>query len=131
MRAAGFAFACLAFASLVCGCTTEPRSFADECKGLRAQFASASSRVLSESSPQKQEEVWQASSSYEFDQDPPRTLGAVKRAMPKEYHIVRETADMLDFARTESGDSVYVSVQFSPSAGGKTRVMLLVKSLPS
>jgi hypothetical protein len=51
--------------------------------------------------------------------------------LPKEYRVVRETADELNYARTDRGDRVYLSIQFSPAAGGQTRVVLVLKSLPS
>jgi hypothetical protein len=131
MRPVVFGPACLVLASVVCGCTTEPRKFGEECAAVRSRFASAGGRVLSESSPQKRGEALQAASSYMFDRDIRTTLARTKRVLPQEYRLVRETADELNYARTDGGDSIYVSVQFSPVEAGKTWVGLMIKALPS
>ena len=129
MRRAAFGLACLALASVVCGCTAKPRNFADQCAVIRSDFA-ARGPLLSESSPTLRNQSWEAASSYEFDSDKQNTSTIVKGLVPKEYQLVRETADELSYVHTDGGDSTYVTVQFSP-AGPKTHVALTVKTLPS
>ena len=130
MRTAAFALASLALASGVCGCTAKPRSFADQCGVVRSRFAGRA-RLLSESPPARRNQSWEATSSYEFDSDRQKTLVIVRGLIPKEYQIVREAGDELNYVHTEGGDSTYVTVQLSAVEGTKTHVALTVKSFPS
>ena len=59
------------------------------------------------------------------------TLEIVRSALPSEYHVVRETGDELNYARTDRGDSVYVTLQFAAASTAKTKVRLRIQSLPS
>lgn len=86
---------------------------------------------MTTSSPERHGQSEEISASYEFGSSADAALGAVKSTFPKSYKLVREAPDELNYARTDVGDSMYVTVQFSATPGGKTLAKVLVRSLPS
>lgn len=114
-----------------CNSPSTSQSFPDECAAIRASLAAAGGRELTVTALQRHDQSQESSASYEFGSGTNAAVEAVKAAFPKSYRLVREAPDELNYARTDGGDSVYVTVSFSTAPGGKTQARVLMKSLPS
>ena len=91
----------------------------------------AGGREVAVTAIQRHDQSQESSASYEFSLSTSAALNAVKAAFPKSYRLVRETPDELNYAHTDGGDSVYVTVSFIAAPGGKTQAKVSMKTLPS
>ena len=117
--------------SVGCNSASTLQPFPDECAAIRASVVAAGGREVEVTPLIRHDQSQETSASYEFASSTDAALRAVKSGFPKSYNLVREESDELNYARTDNGDSVYVTVTFSTAPGGKTQAKVLMKLLPS
>jgi len=118
---------------LLCSCTKlqQSRIFSDEYEAISSRLRANAKYTASEPAPRRDGDSWQAEGEYEFDSGLNSTVEVVRSCVPRQYERVKDGTDELLYARPEDGDTFYLTIRLTPDGVSKTKVRLLLKSLPS
>jgi hypothetical protein len=118
---------------LLCSCTTSQHSwiFSSEYENISSRLQAKAQNTTKELAPRRVGDSWQAEGEYEFDSGLNSTLEVVRSCVPPEYGHIGEAMEELNYARPEHGDTFYLTIRLIPDGVSKTKVRLLLKSLPS
>jgi hypothetical protein len=117
----------------LCSCTTSRHSwiFSSEYENISSRLQAKAQNAANEHAPRRVGDSWHAEGEYEFDSGLNSTLEVVRSCVPPEYERVGEAVEELKYARPEHGDTFYLTIRLTPDGVSKTKVELLLKSLPS
>jgi len=118
---------------LLCSCTTATysRRFSSEYENLSSRLKAKAQDTTNKVSPRRDGDSWRAEGEYEFDSGLTSTMEVIRSCVPREYQPVGESTGEVNYARPDDGDTFYLTFRVTSEGASRTRVRLLLRSLPS